>query len=220
MDLALANTQKKSTEELLLAQALPLCEEAASTDDQLYRCASGVFNGIANFYITGEQDLRVQDNDPYRICKTQPDRYKESCYGNMNSTAFWLSKNDFLKAAAYPKTIRDDAYAIPSLRYLAGMAAMIDLKKPALLAKSCRTLESRFHAPCIEGLAHGLLEHGTPNLEYADAFNFCRSPGLTQDEKDRCFRYVLSNITGWYSHAKSREICAGAEEKYRAYCRI
>ena len=200
----------------MIGPALQICENASETPEQLYRCASGIFNGIANFYITGDYGLSSNKEDPLWICHEQQDKYKEPCYGNMNSILFWLGGNHFSQAAYYVESIGEENQEISAIKYLAGLGALYEGSEYAV--EDCRSLKKHLRLPCIEGFVQGFLEHGEPGFEYQEAFSFCRSPTMTHQEKETCFRYAL-NLGGWYSREKVQEICAGVDAEYRKFCK-
>lgn len=219
IEMIIQQEARVDNEEALVSSALSLCESAADNEDQLFRCASGVFNAVANFYIQEDFSFKLNPKDPIWLCHAQPQEYKESCYGNMNSLLWWLVENqDLGKAAKYLETVKDEKLAESSIRYLAGNSALYITSDPQTAIESCRALKPSFREPCVEGLAHGLLEHGTPAYEYNDALKFCRSSALNVGEAEVCFRYVLSNLPGWYSDEKAEEICRQVEEPYKKHC--
>lgn len=219
MDIAAGHKENWGDEQKLIAPAIKLCEEVSRTDDQLYRCVSGIYNAIANYYITGEYKLSLKIDDPYWFCRQQKEKYQESCYGNMNSTIWWLDQGDFAKSAKFIENIPQDKYAIPAIRYLSGLAALPFAKSYNEKAISaCRLLQERLYFPCIEGFAHGFLEHGTPDMEYEDAMSFCRNEGFTKEEKEICFKYILTTLGGWYNKDKVEMICTTVEGQYQNYC--
>lgn len=210
---------KQVTEQSLIQPALKLCEQGTDNDDQLYRCASGAYNSIANAYITGEYNLSPNKQNPLWFCREQPEKYKESCYGNMNSFIYWLAGNDFAKAALYIEQIPEPEYAAKTMVYLGGLSAITTAKEdPAKAVLSCRQLSANLRSPCIQGFAHGFLEHGTPGREYEDAIKFCETPIMTAGEKESCLKYSLSKLRGWYPLDKIKTICSGVKQEYRLYC--
>ena len=219
MEQIISGTGVKLVESQIINPSLVLCEKISDNDEQLYRCASGVYNGIANFYMSGEYGLKPNELDPLSICHVQPDKHKESCYGNMNVTILWLTKNDFRAAAKFVEKIKDDKYAIPAIRYLSGASSLrLAKSEPEKAAQSCRQLQKRLLEACIVGFAHGFLEHGTPQTEYLEAFAFCENGKLNNNEKEICYRYSLIHLGGWYSKDKAVSICSKVEEKYKKYC--
>ena len=218
MDMAIIYGSSVDNEKALIGPALKLCEGAADTKAQLYRCASGVFNGIANFYVTGEYGLSINKEDPLWLCHDQPQVYKRSCYGNMNSAIYWYSGNNFSEAMHYVEGIEDRDEAISAIKYLSGLASIYEGQNTADIIDNCRLIQEHLRLPCIEGFVQGFLEHGTPGREYKDALDFCRSDLLSQEEKDACFRYAL-NLGGWYPREKVEEICETVEEEYKKLCK-
>jgi hypothetical protein len=208
-------------EEAMINPALKLCEQVSTTDEQLYRCSSGVFNGIAVFYINHEYELEINQEDPLWLCHLQLDVYKEPCYGNMNVALMNLSGNDFVKAANYiVSTVKDIKYSGPALRYLSGVLALLNVEENDHQAsiEQCRTLSKELYPFCIQGFVHGLLEHGIPNKEYEAALDFCRSQEFSSDEKEICFKYSLEGLHGWYPQDRAKEICLKVEPELRHYC--
>lgn len=208
-------------DEAIISPALKLCERVSKNDNQLYRCSSGVFNAIANFYISGQYKLVINRKDPAWICHKQPERYKESCYGNMNSLFMSLADNKLVKAASYIDNIVDDGQAISAMKYLSALNVLsnLNITDYDVVFDDCRSLAKRLYIPCINGFAHGLLEHGFPGKEYVKALEFCRMLKILKEEKDSCFKYVLSNLTGWYPADKAKEICKGIEVEYQNLCK-
>lgn len=208
-------------DEAIISPSLKLCEKVSKNDNQLYRCSSGVFNALANFYISSQYKLAVNKKDPAWICHKQPERYQEPCYGNMNSLFMSLAGNRMIKAASYVNKIVDDQQAISAVRYLSALNVLsnLNITDYNLIFGDCRSLAKRLYLPCIDGFAHGLLEHGSPGKEYVKALEFCRAPKILKEEKDSCFKYVLSNLTGWYPVAKAEEICKGVEAEYQGLCK-
>lgn len=203
----------------LIKPAVALCEEIAKNEEQLYRCTSGVFNGIANFYIDKEYGLTILQEDPLWFCHLQSSRYRESCYGNMNAAILWHAKNDLGTAVKSLEVIADEKERVSAMRYLVALASLDMVRKSAAQAVGvCQDFQGAMHEACIQGFAHGLLEHGTPTAEYKEALEFCRTPEMNATETQICFRYVLSNLGGWYSQSRVKEICAAVEEQYRPFC--
>ncbi len=219
IDLALAVEGYGSSERILVEDSLRICETAAFTEEEIYRCTSGIYNSIANAYVL-EENIPLRENDPLWLCREQPEAYKESCYGNMNTLIFTLAEKDLRKALPLVSTI-EEGHQVASMRYLSGLS-VVDLllgnTNYLKVLSVCREAEVHLVEPCIEGLAHGYLEHGIPGLEYTEAIQFCGSDVLTEKEKHICFKYSLSNLQGWYSRSKAREICNLIEPTYQLYC--
>lgn len=211
-----------SNESILLKPALELCVKASKTDQELYRCASGAFNALANIYISGQYGLKARVSDPLWICKIQPSNYLESCFGNMNSYLLWHTKNDLKEALQFTKVL-EGGQAAKATWYLSSLASASNLLsfdpvkvKDALSA--CRDLDKPLMIACIEGLTQGFLEHGTPALEYLEVIKFCGLEELTSEEKDICYSFALGGLQGWYSIEKGTRICRELAPEIRKYC--
>ncbi|MDZ4260254.1 MAG: hypothetical protein U1A25_01190, partial [Candidatus Sungbacteria bacterium] len=212
--------RNKGNERALVAPALVLCEKVSETMLQLYRCASGVFNGLANFYMEGEYGLVIKKDDPLWICGEQKREYREACYGNMNVALMWLTKQNFSSSALFIERIREDDEAVKAIRYLAapygaGNQHNSDFKKPI---NDCRALQSRLQLSCVQGFAFGMLEHGPPGSEYVKPFQFCDDQSLTESEKNSCFNYIFSYLGIWYAREKAEFICSTAVHSRAESC--
>ena len=225
MDLAVFNSftdgMTEVNERSLIKQPLEMCETASVRSEELYRCTSAVFNSIANYYYNNEYNLKADKEDPLWLCREQPEKYKQACYGNMNSTLSYVADREFSKAASFVEQMDDIKYAPETMRYLSLTVSLsIKDKEGAQEALSvCRSLISTLQKDCLSGIVHGFLEHGTPGLEYNDAINFCAYPIFTEQEQDTCFTAALSNLSGWYGKDKVGTICATVKEVYKRYCR-
>lgn len=208
----------KGREQALIDPAIELCEKVSETNDQLYRCASGVFNAIAIFYKTGEYQLPLDKNDPLKICRKQKDIHKNSCFGNMNVMLMHLTNGDFQKAAKFVENINEDEYAITAIRYLSPVPAIDYIGKHHELISACRSLQNRLQQPCFKGISIGLLEHGQPGVEYVEGFKFCRLPQLSDQERHKCFKTTVDILNLLYDEQKIKSICSKIEPEYRQYC--
>lgn len=214
------NRKDWGNERALVGPALILCEKVSQTMLQLYRCASGVFNGLAIFYTDGEYGLAIKRDDPLWLCREQKKEYQEACYGNMNVALLWLTKQDFASSARFIERIVPDDEAIKAIRYLAAPigAARQQENDFASEISDCRSLQSRLRLSCIQGFAFGMLEHGPPGNEYAKPLKFCEKSKLNESEQKACFDYLFSYLGIWYPKEKAEDICAIAVPSRREYC--
>ncbi|NQV93223.1 cupredoxin domain-containing protein [Candidatus Kaiserbacteria bacterium] len=225
MDLAVftsfADGVTKVDEHSLTKPALEMCEVASVREEELYRCTSAVFNSIANYYYENEYGLEADISDPLWLCREQPEKYKQSCYGNMNSTLSYVADRDFSRASSFVEKMEDTQYAPETMRYLS-LTVSLSVKNEddaRKVVSVCRGLRESLQEPCLSGIAHGFLEHGTPGLEYQDAIRFCSYPIFTDKESSICLTAALSNLSVWYGEDKVNMICSNIEERYKKYCR-
>lgn len=207
-------------EQLLIDPALALCEEVATTEEELSRCATGVYNGLSIFYATGEYKLVLDRRDPLKICRAQKLKYQDACYVSMNTLLLQLVNYDLRKAALFLEDISDDDIARHTMINLAsplGTKNMAGFDHSEMLTV-CRSLPSRLRLACIQGYAFGFLEHGEPEREYVKPIQFCESDKLTTEEQKACFEYIFTYLPKWYSREKVEAICTTVNAPWRALC--
>ncbi len=213
---------KWGNDKAMIDPALELCKQASANDDQLFRCVSGVYNGIGNFYVTGEYKLSVRKDDPFWICRDQPKDFQGACFGNLHPTITWLADKDLSKAIGIIELGSSGDNELTALRYVAGDMARFSLNKTDFLdsIKACRTAESNLVWPCLTGFVTGLMDQGTPNSEYVTAVNYCKSSGLTEEERNKCFGYIFPYLATMYTKEKFDSICSSVEDPIKKYCHV
>ena len=201
-------------------RGLALCEKVSANDSELSRCATGVFNGIAIFYGTGEYSLKMRTSDPMWLCRSVDSKFQDPCYISMNTVLYAVSGQNLRLAASYIEQIKDDTIATH---------AMINLALPFSFAESsksdhsesvevCRGLQKRLVGPCFQGFAFGILEHGEPGREYVKSIAFCKGNGLVPDETKQCLSYIYLYLPQWYPKEKAYSIC-DEEGEYSSFCK-
>ena len=199
----------------IVEPALALCERVAVDKNDLFRCTSGAFNALEILVDSGKYNLTTNQNDPFLICRSQPEKYKRACYTQFLISAMFISPNDFSRTAQFIDTIKEDAYAQETLAGLAVERARSSDADYAATIMWCRSLAARFHISCITGFAEGFLKYGPPESEYVKAVDFCASPLLLDKEQKPCFDRVLSILRNFYTVVRSREICLSVEKRYQ-----
>ena len=203
----------------IVNRGLSLCEEVAGTELELARCATGVFNGIAIFYDTGEYDLKVNKKDPMWVCKSIDKKFQDSCYISMNILLYSITNKDFRQAASYIEQIKDDTIAAHAMINLSLPFSLLEMDSTdhSKSIAVCRDLQNRLVIPCFQGFAFSFMEHGEPGKEYVKAVDFCKNNGLTKDEEKGCLSYIYSYLPQWYPSQKALDICSSQGE-YLDYC--
>jgi plastocyanin len=217
---ATMHNPKEGDENAILGPALKLCEKVSTTKEELYRCASGAFNAIAIYYMSGEYSLPFDKTDPFRLCREQPEKYKEPCYGNMNTVLAAITNGDFAAAGSLIEKIEEDTYAISSIRYLGALMATEYSNRLTVMVDACRSMQERLGIACIQGIAHGLLEHGTPGKEYESALIFCKNTYITEYEKNICYKYVAQYLSSIYSRDKVKTVCSTIPSEFQSWCKL
>ncbi len=204
----------------LIDPAIALCEEVATNDSEVNRCATGVYNGLAVFYSNGEYKLTLDRNDPVGICRRQPEKYQDACYVSFNTLLLGLTGYDLAKAATYLAHIPQDVIAQHAMINLASPVGTKHITETdhAPTISVCRSLPARIRLACIQGYAFGFLEHGEPTKEYIKPLQFCESNQLTTEEQNACFEYILGYLPRWYAKEKVLMICSDLNPKWKEYC--
>lgn len=204
----------------MIQPSLDLCEKISNDENpppqygKLFRCVSGAFNALEILSTSNQYKLSLNREDPFWICRNQPDRYKEACYSQFVVALMAVTNNDFNKSAKTIGTIHEDAYALPALQALVVELVRLGKTDYQDTINYCRNLKSRFHLICVSSFGEGFLKYGPPEEEYVEALKFCNSPLLRGEEKSICFERVLSLLRQWYTVEKSREICLSVDERY------
>jgi len=224
--------------EAMIKPGIELCELVAETEFQRYICSSGVFNSIEILSLDPKYRLGIVEKHPFWLCDRQPSFYKESCYINMIPALFRTMQRDFLGMAAHIAAIQEqgDEYSLMSLREPAARGntysvryvvtealfhdyARADLAKAREGVEVCRSLQDpRSRLACIEGLSGAFMKYGEPNVEYVKGMQFCKSAMLLEDEKEACFKRILSSLRLWYAKDKSSQVCQSAEDRFQQFC--
>jgi plastocyanin len=208
-------------EQAMIQPAIKLCEDVATNSQELFRCVSGVYNGIGNFYVTGDYKLIVKKDDPFWICRQESNKvYAEACYGNLHPTITWIANKNLSQAIRLFEEVSDDRFATIAMSYVAGDFARFSINKTDFSSEisTCRNAQPRLSWTCIIGFATGLMDQGKPNYEYVTALAFCRSSTLQPQEQDRCFEYSLQYLSTMYTSQKYQEVCRTVEDSYQKYC--
>jgi hypothetical protein len=204
----------------LIDPALLLCEQVASTDDELSRCATGVFNGLSIFYSTGEYNLTFDTSDPVAICRAQKKQYQDPCYISMNMLLLQLANYDLRRAIGYIDAIPEDSIAQHTVINLASPVGTrnMDAADHMPIVQTCRSLQPRLHLACIQGYAFGFMEQGKPEQEYIKPIAFCQSKYLDIEEQNACFEYIFSYLPQWYGAEKVQKICSMLDGDVQRKC--
>lgn len=205
----------------MIKPSLELCEKVSSDENpppqhgKLYRCVSGAFNALEILSTSKQYRLSLKEDDPFWICKLQPERYKEACYTQFVVGVMSITKRDFVESAKIINTIVDNNYALPALQALV-VERVHDGKTDYLeTINFCRNLPNRFHLICITAFGDGFLKYGPPQSEYIRAVDFCSSSLLSEAEQQACFDRVLAILRIWYTAEKSQQICQSVDKKYQ-----
>jgi len=197
--------------EKIIAPGIKMCKLVAATDDQFYRCATGVFNSLA-IMLAGSQNGLVPNSDhPYALCeRLQDPRLKKACYEEMNTlVVYHIAQNNFSKAISFISTVPEPVYAEYAMYSLASAAAAVSLQHPndEDAVVTCQTLAAELRRQCVRGFVGGFVEHGLPGKEYVRALAFCVSNQMSEYDKKNCFERLAPEMRLRYSPQEKMDIC-------------
>lgn len=207
-------------DQAIIDPGLTLCDQVATTDQEHYRCYSGVFNSLAIAYWSNQYGLALDHEDPLKICKRQRDNRRLACYTDMMTALMVITKDDLASAAHFVATIQEDRHAIPAMATLASLAVRQRLSANDYgdIVATCHALTLRLRTPCIQGFGSGLMEFGEPGEEYQKAISFCQLSELADGERAACFQSVIGYAKTAYPPEKVHAICRTVPDTLRRLC--
>lgn len=210
-------------EEAAAASSIKLCEEVADPGDpeQIFRCATGVFDSIALAYYNGLGGFQVRKDDPLWLCEAQPEKYKRPCYMDMMPAVVWMGEYDLTKSAQIVDKFAEKTYAPTAMITLADdMVRYINAQggHPGEYISVCRKQRNDLVAPCIEGLSGGALQFGIPDREYESGLAFCQDNQLSDSERKVCYAKVIRFSKGRYPKLHLDRICQQIPDEFRDEC--
>ncbi len=217
-----AGTHDKSLwgdEMAMVKPALEMCEKVTSDPHELKICATGVFDSISLGYYNQLYDLEINKEEPFWLCKVQPDKYKEPCYMDMVPAIVWLGNYEFETSLAYVEKA-EVSYRELVVETIADNIVRFMLNRQEELFDAilvCRSLEDRYIDRCLTGIAEGAFQFGQPEIEYKQGLGLCEDSRMTFLEKDICLKTVIEYSFSSYSREKFSQIC-DINPSYKNYC--
>ncbi|TSC77843.1 MAG: hypothetical protein G01um101429_944 [Parcubacteria group bacterium Gr01-1014_29] len=216
--------------EKMIAPGIEICKRVAETEFQEYLCATGVFNSIEVLARDKKYGISNLLEDPFQLCHNQPALYREPCYTNMIPAVFALAGGNFSKAAQYVEdniqhaddftidgyTIREMVVLSVFHEFARGNIDTVDYAERGMAL--CRSVPEHSRLACVEGIADGHMKYGKPGAEYIKVFSFCADDELRADEKNICYKHILTRLSIWYSKDEQKDICNRVPMIYQKYC--
>lgn len=155
---------------------LNLCSRLGADEEAIERCASGVFNGLANVYDNPKYDLKLDADDPYRVCRSQTKEWAiDACYDQMNGIVNRLYPT-FLDALSIAERRSEESHRATAIRAVAShraQEALSDTRGLEEFIRDCGALDAEWRITCVQAFAVGLIEFGKPKQEYIAATDAC-----------------------------------------------
>ena len=218
----------------MIDPGLKMCEIVSDTLPNLYRCVTGVYNATEILSADPKYKISMMQDNPFRICESQKEDYKEPCYTNMLPILERQLSEDFaLIEKKIEKIHNKDNETAKMLGLQTKQMVTLSLfydyvranfQKPDYNINKgleiCRSISFDVHLACVEGLAGSFMKYGEPGSEYIKGLAFCGSSILNNGEKEVCYRHILNRLRIWYTSEKAKNICDQVDSKYRNYCSL
>lgn len=200
----------------LVEPGLALCAKVAAGNlEWQSRCASGVFNSLANMYFDPASTARVKPGkNPYTFCKESPfhEVDRESCYNQMNTVAATLAEGDLQKMLSYTTIVPTGPFRLSAVNgatsfYIQHLRFSKRYITPEIsnICASEKTADLR--RACITGIVAGIFEFGSPGMQYKEASGLCGAPALDESLRETCYYGVLENAGFYYDKSQLRDAC-------------
>ena len=217
--------------EAMMEPGFTLCTALAQTDLQLYLCNTGVFNATEVISHDPKYKIEYIHEDPFAVCNAQSLDRREACYSNMIPLLITKFSNDVDAMLEYTneRMIDNEKPAIDghTINELVTIGIMFEFMRlygtdPDYAQNGielCRRQNEDDHLACVEGLSGGHIKYGPPGKGYIKNIEFCKLELLTEEERDSCYKYLLSRLSSNYSLEKTQEICQMIDVQYaKRYC--
>jgi len=200
------------------------CESLPGASDvAIEECRQGVFNIIVDWMSDEEYGFAYNWEDPLKTCRALEAHMQYACYYEMSQKLDTASNLDPRKIMHIASEVADkEAEKVIFATGIAGMVqqTIVEERWKKSILPSCVTLPSPFDEYCIEGLVHGLFEHGPPLREYEFPLYLC-STDLQKFEvlQDVCYKASVKRLERFYDDAKVGTICATIPQQYMGFCK-
>lgn len=208
----------------MIDPSMKLCKFVSGTNqDYLYRCVTGVYNALEILSTDSKYKLSMIEKNPFWLCPSQPESYKEPCYTNMLPSLLRFTNNGLEKSEKIIEKIPEKPNIKTTVIYsLFHEFVRLNLDRPNYNIENgmqiCHSLADTFRLACVDGIAGGHMKYGDPKLAYVKGLAFCKMPILKSDEEDSCYNTILTRLRIWYSPVQAAEICSAVDAKFQKYC--
>lgn len=194
--------------------SLALCADVSDPSDpeQLYRCATGVFDSIALAIYNNNYGMKLDYDDPLWLCRKQTNEvYKRACYSDMMPAIVWMAEYELPKAVAIVEKHAEPQYAAHAMRTVVddSMRFVIygggDARE--MIAVCRRRKTDDLVAACIDGVSAGVLQWSPIQTQFDQVLQFCGLDELKDDEQQRCYESVVRYARQVFAENKARQIC-------------
>ncbi|PIR83790.1 hypothetical protein COU18_02280 [Candidatus Kaiserbacteria bacterium CG10_big_fil_rev_8_21_14_0_10_51_14] len=193
-----------------------------ATESEVEECKQGVFNVIVDWMEQKQYGFAYNTERPFEPCDELPAGYIHACYYEMAQKLDSVSGRDPVLLAQIARMARTEELA--RVAFGVGIAGVIQqtIANDQGYEKTldgCVELDDTFLPMCIESVAHGLFEHGSPQREYEKALEFCAETRVDEHGvEETCYRAVATRLPRFYDEATISAICREFPRDFQASC--
>lgn len=218
---------------LMIYPAMELCKRLPKENYAEHLCQTGAYNSLEILSTDSKYKLESLTRDPYSFCNSEPRERREGCYTNMIPAVLRITKDDvgksgryILKNIIYPDDLTIDDFYVDEMVILSLFQEFdrLHLGEPEMIEggiELCRQFSSgRVRLACFMGISGGFMKYSAPKSAYENWRLFCDNSALREDERNSCYKYVLSRISLWYDEMRAKKICKSVPAQYQGFCKI
>lgn len=217
-DFVFSNEGDLSVDQTMINNSLDICEQVGGNENEVSRCVDGVYHALTEVNI--ENTDLYDKEDPFKLCKTQPEKYKTACYGSLAFLIMEFNNNDFEAAVNEVEGLQNSDYAKTLVRQLSGYQGYRTVDQSDFRASIfvCRNTQPRMKEECFKGFVEGLTDFGKPGKEHEKVIGLCSKDYLLDEERRLCFTHGLDYFSRYFGEDRKKEACDMIEDQYKIYC--
>lgn len=197
-----SNAQDWEEPEQMARPALEACAEANEDDNDVRRCAAGVFGALRDWMVSADDfKIYLDPRNLFSMCaRLEHETSKSACYWEFAKyTVRYVRGNPPLPEidirAIIPSTdwAEYGPYIVRSWATGIGRRGVHSIE-PESLIRFCRALPEETHIQCIRGLASGIIYAGI-SVGPPRAIELCKISQLNEDERHNCYVAIQEELT-------------------------
>lgn len=206
--------EKIENVEEFIQKSLRICKLVSKDKDEQHQCGTGVFNGLANMYQTGDKGLVINKNDPLWMCPEIEEVFIRACYGLMPRIILTVENNNVESSIHLARKTIDERYLSSVIKNIMVVTVVESSTTSHVdnLSKQCIKSAPGYETDCIVGLATALFQNAKPGSEYVKAFDFCARSVISSNVKTSCYQSIYILLPKLYPWDKIIEICSTLPE--------
>jgi len=213
------------------AEAVRTCDIAKSNERDYLDCLGGAFHGVISYMRERVYGLKIDQNDPFKICKAQEGALKKSaCYSQtvqlstlVSEDRIWEYTDIFLNSESDLSFLKDgdegtyiSLMAQVQVPYRKNFKLPVD---PKSIFNVCKRIQENYQKNCLSGMALGYIGTGVlEDREYLDAGRLCSFKELSTEESKKCGESLVSFMYITYGDDDYKKACDDLKKETGLEC--